>query len=59
MRRRPNLAATIWGLAFVAFATVVILRVAGFGISLANLGILASLVLIGLGVIALLINRKN
>lgn len=59
MRRRPNTTATIWGLAFIAVAVVAILHATGVMVRLACLGVLVPLVLIGLGIIALLLNLRN
>ena len=59
MMNRPNVTSTVWGLLFIAMATVALLGTGGMGLSLATLSIITAVVLIGLGALILLLSRHN
>ena len=59
MMNRPNVTSTVWGLLFIAVATVALLGTGGMGLSLATLSSIAAVVLIGLGALTLLLTRQN
>lgn len=58
MKRRPNVPATVWGLLFIAIATLGICRAVGMELPTTALGIVVALVLIGLGAIGLALGRR-
>ncbi|MGB3954509.1 MAG: hypothetical protein WBL05_04390 [Brooklawnia sp.] len=58
MNRRPGIGTLLWGIAFIVVAVVVILRTEGVVISLPNSGVVLSLTVIAIGVVALAVTQR-
>lgn len=58
MNRRPNIATLLWGIAFTALALVVLLRTEGVAMGLPNSGVVLSLAVIAMGVVALAVTQR-
>ncbi|MDI9629612.1 MAG: hypothetical protein QM286_13910 [Acidobacteriota bacterium] len=59
MKRSPDFATLVWGLAFIGLAILVILRTEGYAITLPSSGIVLSLVMIAVGTVGLVLTKKN
>ncbi|GAA2179223.1 hypothetical protein GCM10009785_05060 [Brooklawnia cerclae] len=57
-RRRPNVAATLWGLLFIAIAALGICHATGVELTTTTLSIIVPLALIGLGAVGLALGRR-
>lgn len=58
MKRRASIGTLLWGIGFIVIAVVVILRTEGVVISLPNSGVVLSLTVIAIGVVALALAQR-
>lgn len=60
MKTKLHVGTLIWGLLFVAIAVIGLVRsLSGLVFDLQTLGLLASVILLALGVVALILSHKN